>query len=46
MLFIVWVNVSRKPQYKDIFRKTIELLQRARILKVNYCLKVHNVHLS
>ena len=25
--------VSRKPQYKDVYRRTIEMPQRARILK-------------
>ena len=27
-------------------KKTIEMLQRPRTLKVNCCLKVHNVHLK
>ena len=39
-------NVSRKSQYKDICRRTIEMLQCACILKVNYCLKVRNLHLK
>ena len=36
--------VSRKAQYKDIYRRTIEILQCARIFKANYCLKFHNAH--
>ena len=35
-------NVARKPQYKDIYRRPIEIPQRARIFKPNCCLKVHN----
>ena len=37
-------NVSRKPQYEDVYRRTIEMPQRAHLLKVNCCLKIHNVH--
>ena len=39
-------NLSRKPQYKDVYSRTIEMLdlQRARTFKVNCCLKVHNPH--
>ena len=29
---------------KDVFRRTIEMPQRARLLKGNCCLKVHNAH--
>ena len=36
--------VSRKPQYKDVYRRIIEMPQRARTFQVNYCLKVHNAH--
>ena len=32
--------------YKDVCRRTIEMLQRAHILKVNCCLKVHNARLK
>ena len=39
-------NVSRKSQYKDVYRKTREILQRARIFKANCCLKVHNEDLN
>ena len=35
-------RVSRKPQYKDVYRRRIEIAERARIFKVNYCLMVHN----
>ena len=38
-------GVSRKPQYKDFYRRTIEIPQRARIFKVDCCLKAHNAHL-
>ena len=37
---------SRKPQYKDVYWKTIEILQRAHIFKGNCCLKVHDAHLN
>ena len=37
-------DVSQKPQYKDVYRRTIEMPQRALLLKVNCCLKVHNAH--
>ena len=36
--------VSRKPQYKDVYRRTIEIPQRTHLFKVNCHLKVHNVH--
>ena len=39
-------NVSRKSQYKDVYRRTIEMPQRARTFQVNCCLKVHNAHLK
>ena len=39
------IAVSRKPQYKDVYRRTIEMPQRARTFKVNCCLKF-NVHLK
>ena len=32
------------PQYKDVYRRIIEMPQRTRIFKVNCCLKVHNAH--
>ena len=38
--------ISRKVQYKDVYRRTIEILQRARIFKANCCLKVHNAYLK
>ena len=38
--------VSGKPQYKDVYRRTIEMLQRTRIFKVNKWLKVHNAQLK
>ena len=36
--------VSRKPQYKDVYGRTIEMSQRAHIFKVNCCLKAHNAY--
>ena len=39
-------NVSRKPQYKEVYRRTIEIPQRARIFKANRCSKIHNAHLK
>ena len=33
-------------QYKDVYRRTIEMPQRPRTFQVNYCLKVHNAHLK
>ena len=38
--------VSRKPGHKDVCRRTIEMLQRTRIFKVNCFLKVHHAHLK
>ena len=42
----VFSNVPRNTQYKDVYRRTIEILQRTRIFKANCCLKVHNVSLK
>ena len=39
-------SISRKPQYKNLYRRTIEMSQRARTFQVNCCLKVHNAHLK
>ena len=39
-------NVSRKTEYKDVYRRIIEIPQRAGIFKVNCSLKVHNAHLK
>ena len=39
-------DISRKPQYKDVYRRTIEMPQRARTFQVNCCLKVHDAHLK
>ena len=36
--------VSRKPQYKDVYRRTMEVPQCAHTFQVNCCLKVHNAH--
>ena len=40
------LTVSRKPQYKDVQRRTIEMPQRARMFKANCCFTVHNAHLK
>ena len=40
------VHVSLKPQYKDVYERTIEIPQRTRIFKVRHCLKVHSAHLK
>ena len=42
----VKIIVSRKSQYKDVYRRTIEKLQRARILRLKCSLKVHKAHLK
>ena len=34
-LYYSYVCVSRKPQYKDVYRRTIEMPQCARTFKVN-----------
>ena len=39
-------NIMIEAPYKDAYRRTIEIPQRAHIFKVNCCLKVHNVHLK
>ena len=39
-------RIPRKAQYKDVFWRTIEILQRASIFEVNCCLKVYNAHLK
>ena len=36
--------ISRNGQYKDVYKKTIQIPQCTH--KANYCLKVHNVHLK
>ena len=38
--------VFRKTQCKNVYRRTIEIPQRTRIFKANYCLKVHNAHIK
>ena len=44
----VRVKVSYRESHSTktftVYRRTIEIPQRARILKVNFCLKVHNAH--
>ena len=39
-------RITRLPQYKNVYRRTIEMPQRAHIFKVNCSLKVHNSHLK
>ena len=36
----------QKPQYKDIKRRTIKILQRIHIINIVYCLNVPNAHLK
>ena len=38
------IHVSRKLQYKDVYRRTIEMPQCARTFQVNCCLKVQCTH--
>ena len=40
------IFVIRKNQYKDVYRRTIEIPQSTHIFKANCCLNVHNVHLK
>ena len=35
-------NVFYTLQYKDVYSRTIEILQRTRILKSNFGLKIHS----
>ena len=37
---------SGKSQHKDVYRRTIEILQCGHIFKVNCCLKAHNASLK
>ena len=46
LLYLQFFNLSRNPHYKDVYRRTIEMPQRAHAFKVNCCLKVHNEHLK
>ena len=39
-------NISRKPQYKDVYRRRIEFQQCTHIFQTNCCLKVHNAPLK
>ena len=42
--FLIIHVISRKAQYKNVFRRTIEILRRAGFFKANCCLKVYNAH--
>ena len=45
--FILTIPIhTEKLRYKDVFERTIEILQRARIFKGNCYLKVHNALLK
>ena len=46
LLFARTGHVSRKPQYKDVYRRTIEMPERARTFQIICCLRVHNAHLK
>ena len=37
-------TLSRNRQYKDVYKRTIEIPQCTRIFKANWCLKFHNAH--
>ena len=39
-------HISQKTQYKDVYRRTIEIPARACIVKDNCCLKVHNAFIK
>ena len=39
-------SYPERPQYKDVYMRTKEMLQRSDIFKVNRCLKVHSAHLK
>ena len=45
MIIVDMRSVSRRTQYKEVYRRTIEILQWAPTFKVNCCFKVHNLHL-
>ena len=38
--------VSRKAQYKNVYRRSIETPQHIHILKANWCLKDRDLHLK
>ena len=40
------IQVSRKPQYQDVYWRVIEGPQRARMFKVHWFLQVHNAYLK
>ena len=39
-------SIILSRNHSTVYRRTIEILQRAHIFKVNCCLKVHNAHLK
>ena len=46
MVNSIYMPIAQKPQYKDVYRRTIEIPQRTHIIKANCCLKVYNAHLK
>ena len=44
--YLLFYHLSRKAQYKDVYRIAIEILQRTCNFQVNCCLKVHNAPLK
>ena len=44
--YVYLIFISQKSQYKDVYRRTIEILHCAHILKTNCCLKAHNAHIN
>ena len=41
-----WSYPERRAQHKDVYRRTIEILQSANIFKANGCSKIHNAPLK
>ena len=39
-------NVSRKVEYKDVYRRTIDIPHNTGVLKANCCFKDHNAHVK
>ena len=46
LLLIHMCIVSRNAQHKDVSRRTIKILQCARIYRANYCSKFHTAYRS
>ena len=46
LVLLDFKSQPRNAQYRNVYRRTIEIPQRNRIFKANCCLKVYNVHLK